>query len=386
MRKLKIYFIHNSYTWYREPFFIELSKLGNLKYFFTKLWKNGYNEVEYDCYNIGELNHEVIKNTFHIAFPVFRHLLLEDYDVVLVTAMDTWHQTIEAFISAAIAKIRKKKVVYFWEAWDMGWLACEKRNLSTNEISHLQYFWRVRKFYVRRIYFRMLGKMVDRCIAVGIKSKEYFIKCGIPQEKICLAHDSSIIMNETVKQKADIGMSPKKITILYLHRMIKLKGGEQLLRAFAKLEEKYDNIELFMCGAGEYLTTLQCLAGELKLKNVVFTGGIAPKDRADYYKNCDIFVMPNYDPDVWGMAINEAMQFGKPIVVSDLTGCGPDLVRRGENGFIFRNGDTEQLFQCLSQLVKNESLRIKAGKLSADIISEYSYQQMAKDFFYAFEN
>lgn len=384
--KKRVYFIHNSYTWYREPFFVELSRICDVKFFFTKLWKNGYQEVKYDCCKIQDLDYEIVENKFHVAWPVFQYLLKDSYDVVLVTAMDNWHQTFEAFLSAVIAKMRKKKVTYFWEKWDKGWLKCEKRNWKAGKISFLRYLWRVRRFYMKRIELRLLTPFVDSFIPVGHYSKEYFLSCGVPEKRIFVAHDASELFYTELKSRVEIGMPEKEIIILFLARVVKLKGGEQLIEAFGKIETEYQNVSLFFCGEGPQLNELKEKAAHMGVSKIIFTGAVLPEERKNYYANCDIFVLPNVEPDIWGMAINEAMQFGKPVIVSDVTGCGPDLVKHGKNGFVFESGNAEELYKYLAFMLSEDQFRAEAGAYSKRIISDYSYEQMALDFDRAFEN
>lgn len=384
--KNRVYFIHNSYTWYREPFFIELSHICDVKFFFTKLWKNGYHEISHDCYSINKnLDHEIVKNTFHIAWPVFGHLMKDEYDTVLITVMDNWHQTFEAFVSAVIARLRGKRVVYFWEKWDKGWLKCERRNWKTHEISFLRYLWRIRRFYMKRLEFRLLKSFVDGFVPVGQYSKEYFLSCGVKEEKIFIAPDASEIFYDSLRTREEMGMSKDKVIILFMARIIKLKGIDQLLEAYSKLEKELETVELYICGDGAYMEEANQKAGELKIERVIWTGSVKPEDRKDYYGNCDIFVLPNWEPDIWGTAVNEAMQFGKPVIISDMTGCGPDLVKNGENGFVIKSGESGELLEAMKRLAADGKLRISAGKRSKDIIQAYTYKKMASGFKKAFE-
>lgn len=384
---MRVFFVHNSYTWYREPFFIELSKICDVKFFFTKLWKNGYQEVQYDCCKIKDLEYEIVKNTFHIAWPIFKYLLKEEYDAVLITAMDNWHQTFEAFISALIARFRGKRVVYFWEKWDKGWLFCEKRNWKMHQISFLRYLWRVRRFYIKRLELRLLKYLVDGFVPVGQYSKEYFKSCGVREDRIFVAHDASIIFYNTVKTREDMSIPTNRLMILFMARVVKLKGIDQLLETYARLEKEHSNIELYICGDGTYLQAAKEKADKLQIEHIMWMGSIRPEDRKDYYANCDIFVLPNWEPDIWGVAVNEAMQFGKPVIISELTGCGPELVKAGkeQNGFIIKSGDNRGLYEALNQLISDDMFRLNAGKSSSHIIQEYTYGQMAQDFKRAFE-
>ncbi|MEM2175408.1 MAG: GxxExxY protein, partial [Candidatus Micrarchaeia archaeon] len=74
-----------------------------------------------------------------------------------------------------------------------------------------------------------------------------------------------------------------------------------------------------------------------------FVGFQSQKDLPKYYTIADIFVLPSDIGETWGLVVNEAMNFGLPVIVSDMVGCGPDLVKSEENGFIFKTGDIEEL-------------------------------------------
>jgi glycosyltransferase involved in cell wall biosynthesis len=81
-----------------------------------------------------------------------------------------------------------------------------------------------------------------------------------------------------------------------------------------------------------------------------------------------VFVLPStFEP--WGLVVNEVMNAGRPILVSDRVGCGPDLVQPGRNGFIFRVSDDAALAGHLSEYLRSEEVATTAGNLSRDIIN-----------------
>ncbi len=89
------------------------------------------------------------------------------------------------------------------------------------------------------------------------------------------------------------------------------------------------------------------------------------------YDLCDIFVLPSsFEP--WGLAINEVMNAGKAVVVSDQVGCAPDLVLNEQNGTIFPVGDVVALAESMKWAIANS---IVAGTKSRDIINNWSFQE-----------
>ena len=84
-----------------------------------------------------------------------------------------------------------------------------------------------------------------------------------------------------------------------------------------------------------------------------FVGFKNQTELPQYYAISDIFVLPSGLGETWGLVVNEAMCFSLPIIVSDLVGCGPDLVKHGENGYIFKTGNIEELAEYLQELINH---------------------------------
>ena len=110
------------------------------------------------------------------------------------------------------------------------------------------------------------------------------------------------------------------------------------------------------------------------LDNVVFTGFVNQSDLPALYAASDIFVLPSQD-EPWGLAINEAMCAGLPIIVSREVGCAIDLVKDGENGFTPAAGDIEGLACALRDLVIDAELRRRQGEASRARIQQWGYRE-----------
>jgi len=82
-----------------------------------------------------------------------------------------------------------------------------------------------------------------------------------------------------------------------------------------------------------------------------FVGFKNQTEISKYYAMSDIFVLPSDIGETWGLVVNEAMNFRLPVIVSDLVGCGSDLVKHGENGYIFKTGDIEELARYLGEFI-----------------------------------
>lgn len=375
---IKVLFIHNSITWYRIPFFKELNNIINVTYVFTKV-KNSekyYSNIKTNYKDLDNLRKHIVKNYFNIAFDSFRLVAKNDYDIVLVTVLDSVDQCIEAIITCIIAKIRNKKIAYFWERWDPPVLTQPIKN-------------KIKKRIVK-IFFSFIIKNSDCFIVPGTKAKNYFLECGADEKKIFIANDASeieIINRINIREKHGIGKE-KKI-ILYFGRILERKGLDVLINAFAKIEKNFNNVFLLICGDGEYKSNCNILIEKLKISNFLFTGTVQPELRSDYYKQSNLFVLPSKfihgGNEAWGLSLNEAMQCAKPVVSTTAVGSAYDLIKNGYNGYIVEQNNYEKLYCAMSKIISDTQVEKEMGKNSKKIIDEgYKYSDMANGFKKAF--
>jgi glycosyltransferase involved in cell wall biosynthesis len=80
--------------------------------------------------------------------------------------------------------------------------------------------------------------------------------------------------------------------------------------------------------------------------------------------------------ETWGLSVNEAMNFQKPVLVSKTCGCSVDLVKEGENGFVFEQGDIAAHTGYLKRVLEDDAFRLSAGKRSGEIIKDFSIDRI----------
>src|SRR5262249_55633414 len=113
---------------------------------------------------------------------------------------------------------------------------------------------------------------------------------------------------------------------------------------------------------------------ENSLDNVVFAGFVNQSELVDHYFASDIFVLPS-EEEPWGLAVNEAMCAGLPIIVSREVGCVPDLVQDGLNGYTPAAGDVEGLAHALCLLIESKELRSRQGHANLERIKQWSFRE-----------
>ncbi|WP_223690461.1 glycosyltransferase [Leifsonia poae] len=157
--------------------------------------------------------------------------------------------------------------------------------------------------------------------------------------------------------------------ILFVGRVTGEKQIDVLLKAVKLLPSALD-ARLEIVGGGDQLKNLQHLAETLGIADrVTFTGYVTDEELREAYTRASVFAMPSI-AELQSIATMEAMASALPVVAADAMAL-PHLVHDGENGFLFKPGNADDLANRLEHvltlpqdklnLLKNASLRIVAA-------------------------
>lgn len=369
---MKLLFIHNTIPDYRIPFFRKLSSKLDVEYVFTDigLSKKVYkNEIDYS--SIRNLKIRYLPSGIKHYIDLIKIVHQDDFEYIIIPPMDSLKEYLDAVISFIIAKLRNKKILYFWEKWE----APKNRLPFRKKIKNI----------LQRFMCKPIIKNIDICIASGTKSKEYFKKYGINENKIHIAYDACEVEEREVKEdiKLKYNISNNEKLILYYGRIIERKGLDILIKAFKEIQNiANSNIHLMVCGDGEFKKECEQIVKINNIKNVYFEGYINPKDRDIYFSQCDIFVIPSYFykgiPEAWGLTVNEAIQFKKAIIATTAVGSAHDLIN-GKNGIMIEEYNQKELENALLNYVENynEEEIIKSNEY---ILKKVNYDSMSDSF------
>lgn len=123
-------------------------------------------------------------------------------------------------------------------------------------------------------------------------------------------------------------------SFLYVGQVIEKKGLELLVSVFNRLPQ----LRLSIIGDGPQRKELEKNAND----NIVFLGAINNKELPRYYKSADVFVLPS-KVEPWGLVVEEALNNGTPVIVSNHVGCASSLVCPNNVGLVFESGDDNSL-------------------------------------------
>ena len=243
---------------------------------------------------------------------------------------------------------------------------------------------------LRKVIFRYLFfPWIDRFWYIGEENRKFYIHYGVPARKLIFtpysvdnnrfgAAAANLAHHRSTMRQA-IGIPDNARVALFCGKFIYKKRPLDLLEAYNKV--KNSNDYLLMIGEGELRTEMESYCKQNDLSNVILTGFVNQSEIPKYYSIADFFVMCSGVGETWGLATNEAMNFGLPMLLSDMTGCRTDLLKEGQNGFGFKTGDIDHLAELLLKMFQMESTeRQKMGALSRDIVQNYSYRATISNF------
>jgi glycosyltransferase involved in cell wall biosynthesis len=295
---------------------------------------------------------------FQIITNLLRCLLKGRFDVVVTTGIPV----LESVPTFVIAKLLRVPIIIKETHW-----------YWPNSLAS-RFTWPINKL------------MVSNCnlvICPGKRAYAYWRSVGIPEKKIKIVpFYASVLQVDTQIEKYAIELRSifgDKIVILYFGRLIKKKGVDYLIRAFAKLQKKSRSVVLVLAGDGPERRNLEKLCGELKLFDVAFIGAVDERIKPAYFLAADIYVYPSITlelPEEWPLGVVEAMSVGKPVIITTAVGSAPDVVYQGINGYIVPEKNVDALYGAIKVLLEDENLRVNAGIASKKTIEQtFTYEQ-----------
>jgi glycosyltransferase involved in cell wall biosynthesis len=176
-------------------------------------------------------------------------------------------------------------------------------------------------------------------------------------------------------------LKEKELTVVYLNRIVKMKGIERGLKVFAKVNKEIPNSKMWVIGKGEeeFISQLSKQVTELGLDNhVEFVGFKDGEEKYNMLGKAHVLMNPSY-LEGFGLVNIEANRMGTPAVVFNVRGCR-DSVQNGINGLLAENDDLEAMAENIKKLYTSLDLRKTSWEYSNqfdwDIQAEIFYKKL----------
>ena len=173
-----------------------------------------------------------------------------------------------------------------------------------------------------------------------------------------------------------------KATLLFVSRLIPLKHPELPLKVASRLKSEGIACHLTMIGQGPLKNLLLIYAQENNIEDdVTFIDSVSPEEVRAYMDNSQIFLFTSDKNEGWGAVLNEAMNSGCAAVSSSAIGSSSFLIDDKVNGYIYKDGDFEDLYSKTKELIVDKEKQRTFGINAYNTIAEkWNANEAAKRF------
>jgi glycosyltransferase involved in cell wall biosynthesis len=220
---------------------------------------------------------------------------------------------------------------------------------------------------LHRVYSWPAGVLV-----VGSANRAYFERFGVPPEKLFACPHSVDVARfadpaghyeqEAARWRSELGISPEQKVLLFAGKFERKKRPIELMQAVAESEN--GGLVLVMAGAGELQREVDAIAAAAPARFRVLP--FQNQSRMPViYRMGDVFVLPSAYGETWGLAVNEALACGRPVIVSDRVGCAADVVDSA-CGRVFPWMDWIGFDASVEELVANPGILLKMRRAASE--------------------
>ena len=245
---------------------------------------------------------------------------------------------------------------------------------------------RLRHSTIAAIYRRFAA-----CLYVGQANRDYFLAHGVPAERLFFsphavdnarfAAEPELTARAASAWRLALGVPPDRVVVMFAGKFEDKKRPLDLLQAFQQLGKDHYAALVFV-GAGRLEESMRSRAAGTP--HVYFAPFQNQSQMPRTYAAADLVVLPSYGSgETWGLAINEALCVGRPVIVSDHVGCAKDLVTPGRNGLVFPAGNIAALSAALREALSDRERLAHWGEAGREIVHAYDYSNASRGLFTA---
>ncbi|MCS5636104.1 MAG: glycosyltransferase family 4 protein, partial [Myxococcota bacterium] len=210
-------------------------------------------------------------------------------------------------------------------------------------------------------------------VAISASTRRDLIERGIPAEQISVSRPGISPATNSIDVE-----SARSRGVIYVGRLEVYKKIDVMLRAMAKLSDRFPRAPIVIVGRGPARPGLEALARDLGLADRTrFTGFVDDPERDELLSEARVCVCPS-EKEGWGLTVMESNAVGTPVVATDADGLR-DSVRHGETGYLVPDGDVDGFARRIGELLENDGL---AARMSASALAwsqEFDWDRASED-------
>lgn len=197
-------------------------------------------------------------------------------------------------------------------------------------------------------------------------------------------YSAEIIQSNIKKIKSELNLE-NDFVFVFVGRITKEKGIEELILAFEKLNLIYNNVSLLLIGDFEDKHLLNKkvineIVNNPKIISLGFKDDIRP-----YVALSNILVLPSYREGFPNVVL-QASALGIPSIVTDINGSN-EIIKNGINGYICQSKDINSLFEKIELAVKNKiHLKLLGENAKLEVCKKFSNQLVWQELLKFYKN
>lgn len=245
--------------------------------------------------------------------------------------------------------------------------------------------------FIRRELRKIIYRRANAFITYGMHGKSYLEEMGMKQD-IFVAYNSvgsedirlwrkKLHGSREFQENRGRYRAPGNLSLLFIGRLIPEKNITILPGIISHLHRQFPNrrVGVVVIGDGPGLSQIKKKITELQLEDSFrILGAIyGSSELAPWFLAADALILPGKG----GLAINEAVQYGLPVVTARADGTETDLIETGRNGAIIHDGSVEGFSQIIGQWLNNPTKLVEMGQASLSIAAEKANTTKMKDGF-----
>jgi len=202
-----------------------------------------------------------------------------------------------------------------------------------------------------------LLKKFDHMVVASDYMKEHLLLHEFEEKKI----SKITLFSKPANNLEFKNIIPNEKRFLFVGQLVRGKGVDTLLNAFAKLQSKEALLDI--CGDGKQREELEEKAKSLGIASrIKFHGKVTSDELSGYYSTAYAVIVPSRAPETFNLVGVEAMKHAKAVIATDVGGI-KEWLKDGKNGFSFPSNDDNKLASILDSAIENPKMIKKMGEI-----------------------
>lgn len=218
------------------------------------------------------------------------------------------------------------------------------------------------RWHAKRVLLGRVYSWPRAFLCVGSANREYYEALGVKSERLYACPHSIDVARfsgeaerhelEATAWRRELGISDASTVLLFAGKFESKKRPMELMRAVQAFGRP--NLVLVMVGSGELEAEIKRLAqaDPARFRVLPFQN---QSRMPVVYRLGDVAILPSAFGETWGLAANESMACGRPVIVSDRVGCAADVVD-DSCGRVFPWDDLSAMMQAVNEMTSDRSV------------------------------